>query len=104
MPFEVAAILLARLGQTCFGIFQSLAGLLGGQHRLGGADADFHLARHSGDKPIKYVPSLIVRALFGVHLGATQFIVIAASAFVVLAIILFTFVETIERRVPIALA
>src|SRR5262245_40150528 len=56
--FEVAAVLLARLSQARFGDLQGVAGLLRGQQRLGGADAQLQLARDPRDQLVEHILGL----------------------------------------------
>ena len=103
MPLEIAAVLLARLGQAGFGVLQRLAGLFGRQHRLGSANANLQLAGRPSNQAIEHLLRLIDCSLLGVDLAAAQFVIVATAAFVVLAVVFFAVVQMVERGIPIAL-
>src|SRR5262245_53899837 len=83
---RIAIVFLPSLAQAALGELQGPGGLLSGQHGLGGGAAESHLARHPIDQPLEYSFSIVDFAALYLDLPTTQLIVIAAAAFVVLAV------------------
>ena len=97
MPFHVAVVLADGFGDPLLGVAARLGALLRRQQRLGGAVAVFQLRGRPRDQAVEHVRRLRGVATLGEDLAALQLVVVAAPAFVVLAVVLLAIVDPFER-------
>ena len=94
---RVALVLQLRLGDAGFGELQRSLPLLRSEKRFDGPAADVGVRDGSVDQPLERGLGLIEVALLHENLPATQFVVVAATAFIPLAVVLLAVVDVINR-------